>query len=263
VSPDVALEASPLAPPRTAKRPFWAAFPDEELLDLRLCDLRLQVAGSRLAPLLARLDRDFASKGIARFRPYAWFSTGWFTPHGTTGFAIPFYLAHPRLLRLERHLIGDAEGGSVASCMRLLRHEAAHALDHAYRLHRRGSWREQFGPFSRPYHATYRPRLGHRGFVVNLGHGYAQSHPAEDWAETFAVWLAPTSRWRMQYQGWPALRKLCYVDALVREIRNLPPAVRTRERVDPLDEKRVTLREHYARKSARLGRARLRGEFLR
>jgi len=252
-----------LAPPRTAKRPFWAAFPDEELLDLRLCDLRLQVAGSRLAPLLARLDRDFASKGIARFRPYAWFSTGWFTPHGTTGFAIPFYLAHPRLLRLERHLIGDAEGGSVASCMRLLRHEAAHALDHAYRLHRRGSWREQFGPFSRPYHATYRPRLGHRGFVVNLGHGYAQSHPAEDWAETFAVWLAPTSRWRMQYQGWPALRKLCYVDALVREIRNLPPAVRTRERVDPLDEKRVTLREHYARKSARLGRARLRGEFLR
>ena len=252
-----------MAPPRTAKRPFWAAFPDEELLALRLCDLRLQVAGSRLAPLLARLDRDFASKGIARFRPYAWFSTGWFTPHGTTGFAIPFYLAHPRLLRLERHLIGDAEGGSVASCMRLLRHEAAHALDHAYRLHRRGSWREQFGPFSRPYHATYRPRLGHRGFVVNLGHGYAQSHPAEDWAETFAVWLAPTSRWRMQYQGWPALRKLCYVDALVREIRNLPPAVRTRERVDPLDEKRVTLREHYARKSARLGRARLRGEFLR
>jgi len=263
VSPDVALEASPLAPPRTAKRPFWAAFPDEELLDLRLCDLRLQVAGSRLAPLLARLDRDFASKGIARFRPYAWFSTGWFTPHGTTGFAIPFYLAHPRLLRLERHLIGDAEGGSVASCMRLLRHEAAHALDHAYRLHRRGSWREQFGPFSRPYHATYRPRLGHRGFVVNLGHGYAQSHPAEDWAETFAVWLAPTSRWRMQYQGWPALRKLCYVDALVREIRNLPPAVRTRERVDPLDEKRVTLREHYARKERATRACSTAGEFLR
>lgn len=252
-----------MAPPRTSNRPRWAELPDEQLLDLRLCDLRLQIAGSRLAPLLARLDRDFASKGITRFRPYAWLSTGWFTPHGTTGFAIPFYLAHPRLLRLERHLIGDAEGGSVASCMRLLRHEAAHALDHAYRLHRRRSWREEFGPFSQPYHATYRPRLGHRGFVVNLGHGYAQSHPAEDWAETFAVWLEATSRWRTRYQGWPALRKLCYVDALVREIRNLPPAVRTREHVDPLAEKRVTLREHYARKSAQLGRARLRGEFLR
>jgi len=252
-----------LASLRASSRPSWAELPDEELLDLRLCDLRLQIAGSRLESLLARLDRDFASKGIARFRPYAWFSTGWFTPHGTTGFAIPFYLAHPRLLRLERHMIGDAEGGNVAACMRLLRHEAAHALDHAYRLHRRRSWREQFGPFSQPYHATYRPRIGHRGFVVNLGHGYAQSHPAEDWAETFAVWLEPASRWRTRYQGWPALRKLCYVDALVREISNLPPAVRTRERVDPLAEKRVTLREHYARKSARLGRARLRGEFLR
>ncbi len=252
-----------MAPQRTANRPRWAELPDEQLLDLRLCDLRLQIAGSRLAPLLARLDRDFASKGIAHFRPYAWLSTGWFTPHGTTGFAIPFYLAHPRLLRLERHLIGEAEGGSVASCMRLLRHEAAHALDHAYRLHRRRSWREEFGPFSQPYHATYRPRLGHRGFVVNLGHGYAQSHPAEDWAETFAVWLEPTSRWRTRYAGWPALRKLCYVNELVREIKARPPAVRTRERVDPLSEQRVTLREHYARKSARLGRARLRGEFLR
>ena len=77
------------------------------------------------------------------------------------------------------------------------------------------------------------------------------------------MWLAPTSRWRARYEGWPALRKLCYVDALVREIRSLPPAVRTREHVDPLAENRVTLREHYARKSARLGRARLRGEFLR
>ena len=53
------------------------------------------------------------------------------------------------------------------------------------------------------------------------------------------------------------------IDALVREIRNLPPAVRTREHVDPLAGSRITLREHYARKSARLGRARLRGEFLR
>ena len=256
--------SSPLrASHRPSAAPGWAALTDAELLDVRLCELQLQIAGSRLEPALARLDRELEKKGVAHFRPYAWYSTGWFTPHGTTGFAIPFYLAHPRLLRLERRMIGDAEGGTVAACMKLLRHEAAHALDHAYRLHRRRSWRECFGPFSHPYHATYRPRLGHRGFVVNLGHGYAQSHPAEDWAETFAVWLEPSSRWRSRYEGWPALRKLCYVDALVREIQNLPAAVRTRERVDPLSEQRMTLREHYARKSARLGRARLRGEFLR
>jgi hypothetical protein len=247
---------------RAASRPFWAELPDEELLGLRLCDLRLQIAGSRLESLLARLDRDFASKGIARFRPYAWFSTGWFTPHGTTGFAIPFYLAHPRLLRLERHRIGDAEGGTVrracACCATKPRTRRPR-----HRLHCRRSWREQFDRSASRITRRIGRRLGHRGYVVNLGHGYAQSHPAEDWAETFAVWLTPASRWRTRYQGWPALRKLCYVDALVREIRNLPPAVRTREHVDPLAESRVTLREHYARKSARLGRARLRGEFLR
>ena len=252
-----------MALPLRVRRAHWTQLSDDELLDVRLCDLGLRVEGSRLAPSLARLDRELTRAGIARFRPYAWLSRSWFAPHGTTGFAIPFYLAHPRLLRLEQCMIGEAEGGSAEECMRLLRHESAHALDHAYRLHRRRSWREHFGPFSQPYHATYRPRLGHRGYVVNLGHGYAQSHPAEDWAETFAVWLDPASRWRAIYAEWPALRKLRYVDDLVGEIRDLPPAVRTRERVDPLSEQRVTLREHYARKSARLGRARLRGEFLR
>ena len=252
-----------MASVRSTRRPFWADLPDEELLDVRLCDLQLRVEDSRLEPALLRLEREFARKGIERFRPYAWFSTGWFTPHGTTGFAVPFYLAHPRLLRLERLMIGDAEGGNGAACMKLLRHEAGHAIDHAYRLHRRSSWRSTFGRFSQPYHASYRPRSAHRGFVENLGHGYARSHPAEDWAETFAVWLEPASRWRSNYAEWPALRKLRYVNELVSEIKARPPAVRTRDRVDPRSEQRVTLREHYARKSARLGRARLRGELLR
>jgi hypothetical protein len=249
--------------PRSPARPWWASLPDEELLDVRLCDLGLRVAGSRVAPLVARLERELARAGARRFYPYAWLSTGWFTPHGSTGFAIPFYTAHPRLVALERRMIGYAEGGDVAGCMRILRHEAGHALDNAYRLHRRASWREHFGPFSTPYRATYRPRCDRQHFVENLGHGYAQSHPGEDWAETFAVWLAPRSQWRARYAGLPALRKLCYVDELVREIADRPPVVRTRERIDPLAEQRATLREHYARKSAQLGRARLRGELLR
>jgi hypothetical protein len=249
--------------PRSPARPWWASLPDEELLDVRLCDLGLRVAGSRVAPLVARLERELARAGARRFRPYAWLSTGWFTPHGMTGFAIPFYVSHPRLVRLERSMIGYAEGDSIAFCMKLLRHEAGHAIDNAYRLHRRASWRARFGAFGSPYRATFRPRRGHRAFVDHLGHGYAQSHPGEDWAETFAVWLAPGSRWRQTYAEWPALRKLRYVDELVREIGDRPPAVRTRERVDPLEEQRATLREHYARKSARLGRARLRGELLR
>jgi hypothetical protein len=227
---------------------------DEALLDLRPCDLGLRIVGSPLEPRLARLYADLERAGMRRFRPYAWLSTGWFTPHGITGFAIPFYLAHPRLVRIERWQMGEAEGASREGCMQLLRHEAAHALDHAYGLHRRASWRQHFGPFSQPYHASYRPKPGSRHFVVNLDHWYAQSHPGEDWAETFAVWLRPSSRWRERYAGWPALEKLRYVDALVREIADRPPAVRTRERVDPLDELRFTLREYYGRKRSRFGR---------
>lgn len=244
-------------------RPAWAGLPDEDLLALRLCDLGLRVETSRLASLLARLDRELSRAGVTRFRPYAWLSTGWFTPHGATGFAIPFYAAHPRLVQLERRMLGHAEGGDAMGCMRILRHETGHAIDNAYRLHRRASWREHFGAFGEPYRSTYRPRGGRQHFVENIGHGYATSHPGEDWAETFAVWLAPRSRWRSCYAGLPALRKLQYVDALMRETADHAPLVRTRERVDPLSAQRMTLREHYARKGTQLGRARLRGEFLR
>jgi hypothetical protein len=256
----------PIAPGARAagrRRPWWASLPDEALLDVPLAKLGLAIAGSRLEPLLARLGRELERAGIRRFRPYAWLSTGWFTPHGMTGFAIPFYAAHPRLVALERRMIGYAEGGDAAGCMRILRHEAGHALDNAYRLHRRASWRAHFGAFGEPYRSTYRPRGDRAAFVENIGHGYATSHPCEDWAETFAVWLAPGSRWRTRYAGLPVLRKLCYVDELVHEIRDLAPAVHTRERVDPLAEQHATLREYYARKSTKLGRARLRGEFLR
>jgi hypothetical protein len=249
-----------------ARRLAWTDLRDEALLDVRLGDLGLRVAGTWLEARVARLERELARAGLVRFRPYTWLSTGWFTPHGTTGFAIPFFLAHPRLVRLERRMMGDVEGDSEAACMRLLRHEAAHALDHAYRLHRRASWRASFGRFSRPYRARYRPQLGSRRFVRNLPHGYAQSHPGEDWAETFAVWLRPGSRWRADYAGWPALRKLRYVDELMREIAGQAPAVRTRERTDALPELGFTLREYYRRKRARQVRllpSRHRGEFLR
>lgn len=247
------------------RRYWWEALPDEELLDLRFCDLRLRIEGSAISQRLARLEAELKRAGLRRFRCYAWLSTSWFTPHGSTGFAVPFYLAHPRLVRLERWQIGDAEGATREMCMRLLRHEAAHAIDHAYRLHRKRSWREHFGPFGRPYRATYKPRPASKSFVVNLDNWYAQSHPAEDWAETFAVWLRPGSRWRARYRGWPALRKLAYVDELMHEIGDRTPPVRSRDRVDAITSLTSTLRQHYARKRVRYERVRSRPsiEYLR
>src|SRR5690606_19944550 len=163
------------------------------------------------------------------------------------GVAVPFYLLHPRLLRLERQMMFEAEGAARAECLMLLRHEVGHALQHAFVLQRRKEWQRTFGR-SVPYPDYYRPDPMSKRFVTHLPGWYAQSHPAEDFAETFAVWLNPRSRWRAAYQGWPALKKLEYVERLIEELAQTPPPVRTRLRVESLSNLRVTLREHYRAK---------------
>ena len=145
----------------------------------------------------------------------------------------------------------QVEGGNANWLMRILRHEMGHALDTAFRLRRRKEWRRVFGRASRPYPDIYRPRPASRDFVLHLGHWYAQSHPTEDFAETFAVWLQPKARWRRDYRGWPALRKLEYVDRLMQEISGERPMVINRELIEPLQDNQRTLAEHYRRKRAR------------
>jgi hypothetical protein len=227
---------------------------DERLLDLRVRDLDLRIERSALAPCIERLYAELEEREIS-FRPHVWLSTEWFSPDGIPGIAAPFYLAHPRLLDLERRKMLVVEGGSEKSCMRILRHEAGHALDSAYRLHFKKEWRETFGRFSEPYPDAYRPRPSSRNYVLHLEAWYAQAHPAEDFAETFAVWLTPRSGWRRRYRDWPkAMRKLRYVDELMREaVQNRPPLVRSRALVDPAARSPLTLAEYYEKKRERYG----------
>jgi hypothetical protein len=197
-----------------------------------------------------RLYRELDKRQIG-FRPHVWLSEEWFSPDGVPGIAVPFYLAHPRLERLERRMMRNVEGGSAESAMRILRHEAGHAIDTAYRLRRRKRWREIFGPASLPYPDTYRARPGSRRYVQHLGEWYAQAHPCEDFAETFAVWLKPNSSWRRTYAQWPAFHKLEFVDELLEHVRGTRPPVRNREVVEPLRENTHTLADHYRRKLRR------------
>ena len=169
------------------------------------------------------------------------------------GIAIPFYLAHPRLMRLERSQMLAVEGGTPDWCLQILRHEAGHAFDNAYELRRRRRRVRLFGSPSTPYPDFYLPRPYSKSFVLHLDSWYAQSHPDEDFAETFAVWLTPDSDWRRRYAEWGALRKLEYMDELMREVARLRPVERTRRRVEPLERLRTTLRKHYARKRAHYG----------
>jgi len=232
--------------------PPWAGFTDEQLLAVRLCELGVTLEGTEVEQAIEEIQRELDARGLA-FRPHFWLSDEWFTPDGVPGVAIPFYLAHPRLARLELAQMLEVEGGDRGSCLRILRHETGHAIDNAYRLRRRPTRRRLFGSPSTEYPEYYTPKPYSKSFVQHLDHWYAQSHPDEDFAETFAVWLDPESMWATRYAGWPALRKLEYMGRLMRAVARTPQRVTTRRQVDPLNRIRKTLGEHYRIKREHYG----------
>lgn len=208
----------------------------------------MALEGGRLPECIDELNAELAARGL-NARAHAWLSDEWFSPADTPGIALPFYLAHPRLARLERKMMREVEGGTKRDCMRLLRHEAGHVIQHAYALHRRRRWQMIFGRSSLPYPDQYRPNPTSRNYVQHLRRWYAQAHPDEDFAETFAVWLTPRSNWRKRYADWPvALEKLEYVDELMAEIAGKKPVLTRRFEVDPIASLNKTLGEHYKQK---------------
>ena len=232
--------------------PAWAEWSDEKLLELRMCDLGVAIEGTELETRIAQVGAELEARGIG-FRPRYWLSDEWFTPDEVPGVAIPFYLAHPRLSRLELAQMLEVEGGDPAWCLRILRHEVGHAIDNAYQLRRRPTRRRLFGSPAIPYPEHYIPKPYSKSFVHYLDQWYAQSHPDEDFAETFAVWLDPESMWSTRYVGWPAQRKLEYIDRLMRELASRRPILRSKRVVDPLSRLRKTLGEHYRQKRQHYG----------
>jgi len=222
-----------------------------ELLHTRICDLGLSIEGSPLEPLTDRLLRELAAKGLV-FRPDFYLTDSWGCPDRVPVIGIPFYLADKRLARIEEEQTGEIEDELMM--MMLLRHEAGHAINYAYRLWKEPAWREVFGPFSKPYRETFYPEPASRNFVRHIhasqyGRTYAQKHPDEDFAETFAVWLTPRSAWRKRYRFWPALQKLKYVESLMRRIRREPPRRRAGRLLRPLKEMDILVAEHYGQRA--------------
>ena len=231
---------------RPPLRDNWPDLSDEQLLDVRLSDLPLALEGT-LADRIDQLRSELAARDL-RFPLHFYLSDEWFTPDGATAIAIPFYLAHPRLQKLEEAQMLEVEGGEYEWCMRILRHEAGHAIDNAFRLRRRRQRQHTFGSPSKPYPEFYTPKPYSKSFVLHLDSWYAQSHPDEDFAETFAVWLTPNSEWRQRYAGWRALGKLEYMDGLMKSLRGAAPPVQNPDEVDTLSGLRTTLRQHYRNK---------------
>jgi hypothetical protein len=220
---------------------------DDELLKLRICDLHVRIAASDLEPRVQQLDDDLAARGLV-FRPICYLGDEWFSPEGVRAIAVPFYLAHPRLKALELHQTLEVEGGTPQWCQQLLRHECGHAIDHAYRFSSRDEWRSMFGSPETEYAPeTYQPRPYSKSFVRHLPNWYAQAHPDEDFAETFAVWLSlPPEEWRKQYHGWKAMEKLEFVHSLMEEVKDRLPKGPAGRRISDASKLRKTLARYYA-----------------
>jgi len=216
----------------------------QEILNKPIRDLGLKIEGSPLQRLVQQLYRELEQKRLMKFRPLCYLTDEWGCPSGEPVIGIPFYLADADLAHLEKEM-NDLE--DTREIMMYLRHEAGHAFNYAYKLHQTPEWKQLFGPFRRPYHDNYRPIPFSRNFVRHLAGWYAQKHPDEDFAETFAVWLTPRSAWRKRYRGWGAMAKLRYMNRIAKALGNTDP-VRRRGRTDiTVDEMEATVGEFYQR----------------
>jgi len=212
------------------------------VLGKKVSDLGLRLEGSPVEPFVRQLYRELERRGLRRFRPVCYLTDEWGCPDQQPVLGIPFYLADPTLASLER-AVDDLEDSR--EIMTYMRHEAGHVFNYAYRLFTSDEWRRLFGPFHRPYRDEYKPVPFSKEFVRHLEGWYAQKHPDDDFAETFAVWLTPKSAWRRQYKGWPALAKLRYVERMAKKFRDVDPIVKTGEIDITPDDIAVTVEQFY------------------
>ncbi|MGH7826444.1 MAG: putative zinc-binding metallopeptidase [Candidatus Binatia bacterium] len=240
-------EGKPPASASVAAAPDLSNLSDDQLLQMRICDLKLTITGTELESRIETFYRQLEAKGIT-FKPLCYLGDEWFCLEGSTTIAIPFYLAHPRLKRLEEKMMLEVEGGTEFWCMRLLRHETGHVLNHAYLLQKDRRWKTLFGPPSLEYSESFRARPYSKRFVRHLDGWYAQSHPEEDFAETVAIWLTPELDWRLQYRDWKALEKLEYVDGLMQKLAGKPPLVFSKAKMSEASRLRSRLAVYYKKR---------------
>jgi hypothetical protein len=226
------------------------AFRESNLFRAPIRDLGLSIGETRLAPLLDEFQVELVAKGIKRLRPRFHLSTEWGVPFGTVVIGIPFYLARPELTDLHGEEVGHIEGFNRPDILRYLRHEMGHVVNYAYKLFDDEEWVKLFGSITQPYLEDYRPQPFSRRFVRHLPGWYAQKHPDEDWAETFAVWMTPDHDWRTEYTPWPtALGKLEFCERTMRRLNEMDPLVTTLELDEDVGELTYSLRDYYQKQS--------------
>ena len=238
------------SPPQQVEPPNFEA-PQEtdipsEVLQKRICDFDLRIEGRPLERVIDRFRSELQGLGIRHVKPVFYLTDQWGVPEGTVAIGIPFYLADESLLKAQQKRGGMVEGESEDDILRYLRHEMGHVVNYAYRLYTTEEWTKLFGPMARPYTEEYRVVPFSTDFVRHLPGGYAQKHPDEDWAETFAVWMTPNLDWKMLYADSPgALAKLEYCARTTQALADKVPEVVDTQLDYEAKDMHVTVQEYY------------------
>jgi len=229
--------------------PPASGFHESNIRTATIRDLGLRIEGTRLEPIVVAFQQELAGLGLTKLRPRFYLSTEWGVPFQTISIGIPFYLAKPELEAIQAEQVGHIEGISHAEILRYLRHEMGHVVNYAFKLYEQQEWVKLFGSITQPYVEEYKPQPFSRRFVRHLPGWYAQKHPDEDWAETFAVWMTPPrEQWRKAYDGWATvLQKLDYCHRTMEEWRDREPLVKSEELDEDVGELTYSVQEHYER----------------
>lgn len=210
-----------------------------------ICELQLRIDGTPLEPVIEEFRQEVRAKGI-RIQPHCYLADQWGVPFGSISIGIPFYLASDELTAYHGEQAGLIEGAGRADLLRYLRHEMGHVVNYAYRLYETEEWVALFGSMTQPYVEEYRPIPFSRRFVRHLPGWYAQKHPDEDWAESFAVWMAPGDAWREDYKDWPTARaKLEYCERRMRELSEQEPPAVVQDADESVESIRLTAEQFY------------------
>lgn len=228
---------------------FESGTPEEipdEILNRRICDFKLQIEGSPLESIISKFKQELKACGITRLKPQFYLSDEWGVSDGSVAIAIPFYLADEKLRKIQQVRGGLVEGIDPDDILRYLRHEMGHVVNYAYRIYETEAWTRIFGPMARPYNDEFSTRPFSPDFVRHLPGSYAQKHPDDDWAETFAVWMTPGLDWRQLYEDAPgALGKLEYCAKTIATLIDRDPDVSNVELDEKVDELSYTLQEFF------------------
>ena len=197
---------------------FDAATSKTELLSTPVCDLGLRLPGTPLRSYVERALAETRECGVA-IEPFFYLSDGYGCVQGTGNIGLGFWDATD-LLRDVHH---DARGYTrdEMDLVLLLKHEIGHAFCYSHKLFQLPQFREVFG-IRGNFFATYPDHDRYLYDPYSLDHvnpdndHYAQKHPDDDFAETFATYVDRTQAWRERYGNRSgALRKIGFVAELI------------------------------------------------